>query len=434
MKPDDTVAERLLLLLDGRVTAEERRGLEQELREEPQTRAALRTLAEEAVLFADAERTAAARRADPTVVPFPRPTPRIWRWAAAALVVLGIGAAGLWLRPSGGRELARVIRVTGTSGVFGARGAAEQPLPPGVRLRAGDMIETRSCDAWVELELRDGSRLTVAGHSALRLLESSPAGGRVNLLRGNLWHSPAAKAGSAQLVVQTPTSVVEAGQAQFDLQATAVETILRVNQGRAQVRHPLQSDPVEVAGGFQASVELSAQAPPVATPQPAPVSTWQCNLDESTAVILGRWLPSGTFGTNRLGAVPLLWPLPDRPPVLLHAVSLSPFQTVGRPLELRAEAHVRFEGRTLRDKTVRFGFSTQRMRGVFAGKFEVDVPPARLGPAGDRWMVDLPVTAFRPLHPELSSSPAGLELTDLYALTVIDDAGLEIHRIEVVLP
>lgn len=433
MKPDDTLPERLLRLLDGRVTAEERRRLEQELRDEPQARAALRTLAEEAVLLADAERTVAARRADPKVVPFPRPTPRIWSWAAA-LVVLGIGVAALWLRPGGGRELARVIRVTGTSGVFGARGAAEQPLPAGVRLRAGDMIETRSCDAWVELELRDGSHLTVAGHSALRLMESSPAAGRVNLLRGNLWHSPAAQAGSAPLVVQTPTSVVEAGQAQFDLQATAVETILRVNHGRAQVRHPLQSEPVEVAGGFQASVELSAQAPPVATPQPAPVSTWQCDLDEGTAVILGRRLPSGTFGANRLGAVPLLWPLPNRPPVLLHAVSVSPFQTVGRPVELRAETRVRFHGRTVRDKTVRFGFSTQRMRGVFAGKFEVDVPSARLGPAGDSWTVDLPVTAFRPLHPELSSSPAGLEVTDIYALTVIDDAGLEIHRIEVVLP
>jgi hypothetical protein len=71
------------------------------------------------------------------------------------------------------------------------------------------------------------------------------------------------------------------------------------------------------------------------------------------------------------------------------------------------------------------------MRGVFSGKFEVDVTAAELGDVGEPWTVELPVSAFRPLHPELSPAPAGLELNDIYALTVIDDAGLELNRIEV---
>jgi len=75
---------------------------------------------------------------------------------------------------------------------------------------------------------------------------------------------------------------------------------------------------------------------------------------------------------------------------------------------------------------------TQKSQGVFAGKFEMDVQPEALGPAGETWEVKLPLSAFRPLQPELSTSPEGLELTDVYALTIKEDAGLEIHHIELV--
>jgi hypothetical protein len=67
---------------------------------------------------------------------------------------------------------------------------------------------------------------------------------------------------------------------------------------------------------------------------------------------------------------------------------------------------------------------------MFAGKFELDVRPEALGPAGATWEVSLPVAQFHPLQPELSSSPEGLELTDVYALTIQEDAGLEIQHIE----
>jgi hypothetical protein len=67
---------------------------------------------------------------------------------------------------------------------------------------------------------------------------------------------------------------------------------------------------------------------------------------------------------------------------------------------------------------------------MFAGKFEMDVRPEALGPAGATWEVSLPVAQFHPLQPELSISPEGLELTDVYALTIQEGAGLEIHHME----
>jgi hypothetical protein len=114
----------------------------------------------------------------------------------------------------------------------------------------------------------------------------------------------------------------------------------------------------------------------------------------------------------------------------LYAVALAAWKSSEHPVVLHADSKLRFRGRTERAQTVRFGFSAQKIRGVFAGKFEVDIPPASLGPAGETWEVEIPLTNFRPLHPQLAAAPEGLELTDVYALTIQEDAGLEIHHIE----
>jgi len=41
---------------------------------------------------------------------------------------------------------------------------------------------------------------------------------------------------------------------------------------------------------------------------------------------------------------------------------------------------------------------------------------------------------FWPTSPQLSSKPEGLEVSDIYALTINNDAGLKIHRIEIIPP
>ena len=115
---------------------------------------------------------------------------------------------------------------------------------------------------------------------------------------------------------------------------------------------------------------------------------------------------------------------------MLYAVALAAWKSTDHPVVLHADSKLHFRGRTERAYRVRFGFSAQKMRGAFAGKFEIDVQPDSLGPAGETWEVELPLANFRPLHPHLAASPEGLELTDVYALTINDDAGLEINHIE----
>ncbi len=430
MKPDPILEERLLRWVDGRLTSEERQHLDRELRDRPEARLLLRQLAEEAVLFGDLGRTAAATRLRGDIVVFPGRNRWMWPVALAASMVFVFGLTVLWLRRED-RPMARVTQVSGALGVFGARGATERPLPDGERLVAGDIVETHSCDSWAELELRNGSHLTVAGRSQFRLLTSASDTDRVNLLRGGLWHNPRSNGIPGRLEVQTPTAMVSAGEAQFVLQTSPTETVLRVNRGRATVTHVVGGDTVEVLAGFQTRLTLSPQTALVVQPQPSPVLSWSWRGDHSAQVILGSWLSPEAGLSVRLRAEPLLWPLPDRPPMALYVVSLAVAPRSSSPLALRAGSRVRFHGRTEHPGPVRFGFSTQRMRGMYAGKFEIDVPAKSLAPPGQPWTVELPISAFWSLQPKLYPNAQDLEVIDIYAFTVVQDRGLELHQVEV---
>jgi len=105
------------------------------------------------------------------------------------------------------------------------------------------------------------------------------------------------------------------------------------------------------------------------------------------------------------------------------------------PLRLTADSMLRFRGRTASPGLVRFGFSAQKMAGVFAGKFEVDLNAEQLraaavaSPAG-WWQVDLPIAAFLPLDGQPLGEADDLDLMDVYALTIVSDHGLELDHVE----
>ena len=439
MSPNDSQHELLLRYLDGRVTPEERLRAAELLRSDSAARAFLRTVSEQAVMVADLERIAAGReealhprravaeqRRKIVTVNF-----RAWQWrAAAAALVMVLAALAFQFRPSARPGIVRVTKVTGSSQYFGSKGKIENALTAGTSLGAGDTLETRSCDAWIELKLRDGSTLTIAGNATLRLLDGEAGGRRFELSQGSLWANPAAGATGEPLLIQTPTMTVEVRGAQFNIQTSSTKSIVRVNEGSARVKKNLDGSTVAVANGQQVATALGWKEPFAVKSQPAPIDYWACDLLQVPEVIFGRWFPPTEQQRARLGAEPLLWPISERESMMIYAVALAAWKSSEHPVVLHADSKLRFRGRTERAQTVRFGFSAQKIRGVFAGKFEVDIPPASLGPAGETWEVELPLPNFRPLHPHLAASPEGLELTDVYALTINEDAGMEINHIE----
>ena len=440
MNPDDSQHELLLRYLDGRVTPEERQRVVELLRVDAAAREFLRTVSEQAVMVADLERIAAGREEAihprevvaelrRKIVPV---NLRAWQWGTAAAVFVLLVVLAFQFRQTDKPEVARVSKVTGSSQYFGSKGKVENALAAGTSLSAGDTLETRSCDAWIELKLRDGSTLTIAGNAILRLLDGEAGGKRFELSQGSLWANPAPGTPGEPLLIQTPTMTVEVRGAQFNIQTSSTKSIVWVNEGSARVRKNLDGSVVMVAKGQQVATALSWKEPLAAMSQRAPIDYWACDLGQVPEVILGRWLPPTDQQRARLGAEPLLWPISEHDSLMLYAAALAAWKSSEHPVVLHADSKLRFRGRTERAQMVRFGFSAQKIRGVFAGKFEVDIPPASLGPVGETWEVELPLASFRPLHPHLAASPEGLELTDVYALTVKEDAGLEINHIELV--
>jgi ferric-dicitrate binding protein FerR (iron transport regulator) len=439
MNDNESERELVLRYLEGKVTAVERQQAVELLRANRDAREFLREVAEQSVMVADLERTAQARQKD--LVPHPAriasnhriPSPvrfRAWQWGLAAAASIAVLAATIQLFAAGKTWIGKISWVSGSGQVFGSSGKLENALPVGMRLGPGDTIETRSCDAQVAMELRDKSGISIIGRSALRILDDKSDAMRFELVSGQLWVAPAARPASQPLFIQTPTLGIEAGNAQFYLQTTATETTVRVNRGLAQVRQNLDGSVVDVPAGHQVTASFSRPQSLAVLPRPTPGNSWACDLGSIPDVVFGRWLPANETGKARLGTIPLLWPLPDQKSVMLYVAGLSVLCNSERPILLEAGSMLVVRGRTARAQTARFGFMTQKSQGVFAGKFEMDVQPEAFGPPGETWEVKLPLSEFRPLQPELSTSPGGLELTDIYALTIQRDAGLEIDHLE----
>ncbi len=440
MSLSDLLQERLLRRLDGNLPTSERTEIDELLRNSPEAREFVRDVAEQAVAVADLERANMSRREAAIVArPLSAPAPDrrrqwlrryAWHTATVALIVSLVAVSAFAFLPVRKSGIARVSKLTGSNNYFGASGKIDNGLSTGAVVSVGDTLETRSCDAWIELKASDGATMTIAGHSTLRVLQPAKGELRFELMSGSLWVNPAPTRGSASIVIQTPSAQVEAQDAQLDVQASATEMVVRVNRGAAHVESASSGHSVDVSSDQQLTVALGSRQPLSAIPQPKPINSWSCNLAEAPEVILGNWLPPLVDEQARLGAVPLLWPLGEGKQIVLYAVAFAAWKNSEHPVLLHADSHLRFRGRTQQAHKVRFGFSAQKMRGVFAGKFEVDVEPTELGPAGQAWQVDLPLANFRALYPQLAESPEGLELTDVYALTVETDAGLEIHDIE----
>jgi hypothetical protein len=439
MNDNESERELVLRYLERKVTAVERQQAVELLRANRDAREFLREVAEQSVMVADLERTAQARQKDSESHPVRIASNhrilspvrfRVWQWGLTTAASIALLAATIQLFAAGKTWIGKISWVSGSSQVFGSSGKLENALPVGMRLGPGDTLETRSCDAQVALELRDKSGISIIGKSALRILEDKSDAMRFELVNGQLWVAPAVRPVPKALSIRTPTLVIVAGNAQFYLQTTATETTVRVNRGLAQVRQNLDGSVVDVSAGHQVTASLSRRHPLEVLPRPAPGNSWACDLGSIPDVVFGRWLPPNQNEKARLGSIPLLWPLPDQQSVMLYVAGLSVLCNSERPVLLEAGSRLAFRCRIAHPQTVRFGFMTQRSQGVFAGKFEIDVQPEVLGPAGETWEAKLPISQFRPLQPELSTSPEGLELTDVYALTIQTDAGLEIEHVE----
>ena len=83
---------------------------------------------------------------------------------------------------------------------------------------------------------------------------------------------------------------------------------------------------------------------------------------------------------------------------------------------------------------IRFGFAGQQLHKPFEGKYELDVLEQELGEPGRLHMMDIPVNAFQSKRPSVLGDARGLEVDHVYALNLFKDAGLVLHKVEILGP
>ncbi|MFM8571121.1 MAG: FecR family protein [Pirellula sp.] len=359
-------------------------------------------------------------------------------WIALTLLAMAslLAASTAWnvfasMRPD--RTVSGTIKhAHGLLDLRGYSGDQATRIESGQQIFAGDILESKSCDSWLEIDVDAKLRMTLASHSSVRMLSEDGAIRQYELQRGGLWVDSKSNQGKPVRIL-TPTATIDATDCEFNVRVTETTTVLWVHQGQAVVRQAKDGQSAEIPSGFEATMSLEDSGPLSFRAQSVPIHHWALKWPLDQESTYGRIL-SNPGEPSKLKALPMLWPIPNRAPLLLYVSAIGAWKSSPKPIIIRQGSVLRFRGRTLSPHTVRFGFSTQKHQGLFGGKFEVDVSPDQLGPPDQIWQVDLGIDKFRSLYPQLNAKPDDLQLIDVYALTVQEDVGLDIYGVELIEP
>jgi hypothetical protein len=413
--------ELLLRHLNGQLGPDEEAKVADLLRGNAGARAFLRSVAEQAVVVADVERLDQHKPQPAKVI---TPVFRPWKWAVAAAAAFVLLAAFV-IATTPPRHAVKVSDILGPCQYIAADGKVRDEVKVGTVLRVGDTIRTRSSSAWVKLDLNGGSLMTIAGRSQLRLLNVDGRRG-FQLAYGNLWATVAQSLAGKAVSIQTPTSTVEAKSSQFDIEVHSTTSIVRVNSGLANVERLADGQTVDVAADHQVIVPISRNRQFAVMRQPEPVNEWSCRLIAGSGAVFGKWLPPDEKNSVRLGASPML--IGKKATVFVANFSVQ--CSSSPPVLIESGSSVRIRGTSQTEGPVYFGITTQRIKGVFFGKYTAKVEARALGQAGEPWQVEVPLSQFNPKSKQLPGSPAGMELTDIWIVSREESAELEIHSVK----
>jgi hypothetical protein len=200
----------------------------------------------------------------------------IWL-AAAAAVVLAVGAAGLRLSNGGGAVTLTALRVGAGARVF--RDGASTVLDEGYAVAAGDRVAAGPGEG-IGVRLSTGTSLKLEAAGELQLVEAGPVQ-RFRLLKGTVRADVAKLHQGERFLVTTPDAEIEVRGTSFRLSATGADTVcdepsttrLEVFEGLVAVRRRDRVTLVAAGNvwptGCRQRTEVVPLAPAV-TPAPAP--------------------------------------------------------------------------------------------------------------------------------------------------------------------
>jgi len=446
MTDDTSQIEKLMRFLDGTCSESEEQAVNEWLKTDAAARQLLSDLCEQAVSVADLERTHVAAQggsarfqnvADVPKINKTSSSKRIGKLpmafgAAAVLLVVGVWVKGMIDPPSS----SPILSISGSNSacqILTRFGQLDTQLEHGRFIEPGETLESQCSDSFLKIKVGHHSDITMAGYAYLRQMEQEDGDPLLNFPYGTLWAEIEPETLFKTIRIQTSSAVFEFRKAQFDLQTKRGYSRLRMNEGEALVTRLLDQSSLTIRKGQMIEV-TAGDKPLMILDQPRHVQQLHFHQLKGPDILLGETRASLVPGFADIQAVPLPWEVSRKKYIMLYAAAFSVSRSSANPVMLQPGSRIQYRFSYDQQISVRFGFSTQRMQGVFAGKYETDVSPEQMTVNGDTYQVDLSLNDFRPLQANQAASPEGLEINDIYALTIQEDAGLRIHWIEIFPP
>jgi ferric-dicitrate binding protein FerR (iron transport regulator) len=180
--------------------------------------------------------------------------------------------------------VARVAESVGTV-VVETVGAAPAPADVGSAVPAGGTVRTEGVEASADIVFADGTRLTLAGNTAVTVEQDGPK--RVIVRSGNVAADVTPQPAGAPMRLRTPEAEIEVVGTRFALSRGDERTAVGVAEGSVRMVRLADGKTRTVAAGSEAIAEPATELKPIRLP-PAP--------DEPVVAFDGRLPPRWGIG------------------------------------------------------------------------------------------------------------------------------------------
>jgi ferric-dicitrate binding protein FerR (iron transport regulator) len=426
---DDLLIQRYL---DGQLAPDEVAALEARLRDDPALRDELRTIAEQAMAFADfARRESGApfspvQRTENTPGHGRQPKPIRFTWLALAASIAVLAASAWFFMASQPATVLTLLESTGTVAMSDG-----SPILIGAHLPAGT-IETVGEASTAQFRFLDGSIISLQGQTVLTF---SDDGQKVlSLSRGTISAQVKPQPEGRPMIVRTPSAVAEVVGTTFDLTARTEDTLLKVNEGLVKLKRLADGSQIDVSAKRSAVASLDDGAKLNAADTPEPLTHW--SFDFTTTTPPRDWRGYAKDGV--MVASPYVAKKHDDGRVTTHFGISIRTAMLSQPLRLMAteKSVLRFRVRQDRPGGLQVMLVTNRPQGGFGGNFECEIPASELVPSPDGWCdLEIPMERFRVVAPasairENRQEPVGKVLTSVIVNSFREDRQLVMQRFE----
>jgi hypothetical protein len=355
-----------------------------------------------------------------------------WVWAAGMAAAVVLMANLFFLRSVNEPKIATITGLSGAVLWTGNGGLVAEDLVVGAQV-SGGTLEGMTPDSLVELQFRDGSTVTISGHSTLTFSDHGQK--LLRLKEGNISASVTRQAPDKPMLIHTRTAMFEVLGTKFELDAELASTTLNVSEGKVRAKRLSDGTTVDVPAKYR--VVASADRDLIATKVPQSVSLWKSHLSGGPDNTYGKWAAATTDEPARLRSIPYHIRRPHRDPWSIYTLSFDISRGDSTPVVLRPSTRFRVRGRMKSSHKLWFGVSMRHPNGDFAGRFQI-TKPAEAFTGGEDFDVVVNLGDFeldpslRKWKDKLPSSADGLVVDSFYCHSLDDYVDLSVTSVELI--